>query len=416
MAEQSQKSEEMWSRQMALGSQSGRQIGQGRFMYRRRKGRPGRWIAVLLIICGLGGIYWMTLSGPSSLQADGDQPATLTLDGGSSTAPRADTESTPSFTKEQAHTAKIDEVTTNTTSAADIRSTADFEQVAEIVAPEPRTEILAEIEPVAPVRVADTTSASQNGSLMISEYASLAMTDPIAARAGLTSLIASGTLGSQDLKGARAELNDLGRVLFFDPSSLPNDPFVDRYTVSEGDSLSRIAKRGQITADWRIIQRLNNLRNPNAIRVGQSLKVPSGTFHAVVHKSDYTMDLYIENDSGKVIVASYPVGLGAYDGTPTGRFVVRTNSRLVNPQWTNPRTGEFFYADDPENPIGERWIGLRGIDPENQNLLGYGIHGTIDPDSIGDMRSMGCIRLRDEDVKVIYEALTEQGSQITILP
>ncbi len=401
---------------MALGSQSGRQIGQGRFMYRRRKGRPGRWIAVLLIICGLGGIYWMTLSGPSSLQADGDQPATLTLDGGSSTAPRADTESTPSFTKEQAHTAKIDEVTTNTTSAADIRSTADFEQVAEIVAPEPRTEILAEIEPVAPVRVADTTSASQNGSLMISEYASLAMTDPIAARAGLTSLIASGTLGSQDLKGARAELNDLGRVLFFDPSSLPNDPFVDRYTVSEGDSLSRIAKRGQITADWRIIQRLNNLRNPNAIRVGQSLKVPSGTFHAVVHKSDYTMDLYIENDSGKVIVASYPVGLGAYDGTPTGRFVVRTNSRLVNPQWTNPRTGEFFYADDPENPIGERWIGLRGIDPENQNLLGYGIHGTIDPDSIGDMRSMGCIRLRDEDVKVIYEALTEQGSQITILP
>ena len=150
--------------------------------------------------------------------------------------------------------------------------------------------------------------------------------------------------------------------------------------------------------------------------MGQSLKIPAGTFHAVVHKSDFMMDLYIENDSGKVIVASYPVGLGAYDGSPTGRFVVRTNSRLVNPQWTNPRTGEFFYADDPENPIGERWVGLQGIDPDNKDLLGYGIHGTIDPDSIGDMQSMGCIRLRDEDVKVVYEALTEKGSQITILP
>ena len=255
--------------------------------------------------------------------------------------------------------------------------------------------------------------ATQDGNLLIGEYATLAMTDPISARAGLTSLIASGSLGPQDLTRARAELNDLGKVLFFDPSSLPNDPFVTRYTVSDGDSLSRIVKRGEMAADWRIIQRLNNLKNPNAIRVGQSLKIPSGTFHAVVHKSDYTMDL---NQSGKVIIASYPVGLGAYDGTPTGRFVVRTNSRLVNPQWTNPRTGEFFYADDPENPIGERWIGLRGIDPQNQDLLGYGIHGTIDPDSIGDMQSMGCIRLRDEDVKVVYEALTEQGSQITILP
>ena len=404
---------------MALGSQSGRQIGQGRFMYRRRKGRPGRWIAVLLIICGLGGIYWMTQTGPSSLQADGDPTNMITLDGGSNSNMETASDQVPSFANEQENTAIIGDVIMNETatpteptlteSATRTEESADAEnQPAELV----RTEI----EPVTPTSNPEPMKTTQNRAQMIGEYATLAMTDPIAARAGLTSLIASGSLGSEDLKSARAELNDLGRVLFFDPSSLPNDPFVARYTVSEGDSLSRIAKRGQISADWRIIQRLNNLRNPNAIRVGQSLKIPAGTFHAVVHKSDFMMDLYIENDSGKVIVASYPVGLGAYDGTPTGRFVVRTNSRLVNPQWTNPRTGEFFYADDPENPIGERWVGLQGIDPDNKDLLGYGIHGTIDPDSIGDMQSMGCIRLRDEDVKVVYEALTEKGSQITILP
>lgn len=383
-------------------------------MYRRRKGRPGRWLAVILIICGLGGIYWMTTTGPKSLQADADQPKALTLDGGAP-AP-SPSQSAPSFTNVGEKDADFDDRMGDRELLEVVESAPESTQTRGLVSGSTPTGQPTELEPLTQDPSPTQVMATQDGNLLIGEYATLAMTDPISARAGLTSLIASGSLGPQDLTRARAELNDLGKVLFFDPSSLPNDPFVTRYTVSDGDSLSRIAKRGEMAADWRIIQRLNNLKNPNAIRVGQSLKIPSGTFHAVVHKSDYTMDLYLENQSGKVIIASYPVGLGAYDGTPTGRFVVRTNSRLVNPQWTNPRTGEFFYADDPENPIGERWIGLRGIDPQNQDLLGYGIHGTIDPDSIGDMQSMGCIRLRDEDVKVVYEALTEQGSQITILP
>ena len=82
---------------MALGSQSGRQIGQGRFMYRKRKGRPGRWLAVILIICGLGGIYWMTRTGPSSLQADGDEPTMLTLDGGTTNEAINEQQNTPLF-------------------------------------------------------------------------------------------------------------------------------------------------------------------------------------------------------------------------------------------------------------------------------------------------------------------------------
>ena len=90
--------------------------------------------------------------------------------------------------------------------------------------------------------------------------------------------------------------------------------------------------------------------------------------------------------------------------------------KAVNPQWRNPRTGEFFYSDDPKNPIGERWIGIKGIDQTNNELLGYGIHGTIDEASIGQMQSMGCIRMNDADVKLVYDALTERGSIIEIVP
>ena len=197
---------------------------------------------------------------------------------------------------------------------------------------------------------------------------------------------------------------------------IPQDPFVGKYVVQPGDSLSRIAQNADVKAEWMMIKRMNRLDNPNAIRVGQSLKIPIGTFHAEVSKSDYILDLYLENEHGRVVVASCPVGLGEFDATPTGRFVVREHSKLINPQWRNPRTGEFFYSDDPENPIGERWIGIKGIDPTNNELLGYGIHGTIDANSIGRMESMGCIRMHDADVKLVYDALTERGSIIEITP
>ena len=84
-------------------------------MYRRRKGRPGRWIAVLLIICGLGGIYWMTKTGPSSLQADGDPTNMITLDGGSNSNSDAAPAQAPSFANEQENTANIGDVVMNET-------------------------------------------------------------------------------------------------------------------------------------------------------------------------------------------------------------------------------------------------------------------------------------------------------------
>ena len=162
-------------------------------MYRRRKGRPGRWIAVLLIICGLGGIYWMTKSGPSSLQADGDQPTMLTLDGGSTSQGTSEPkngyfvdntrESDPIILDLDANSSPVEEAESDGNPGREL-------ETAQRTSP---TEIAAEIEPLVPTEQLVETSPSQDGSLVISEYASLAMTDPIAARAGLTSLIASGT-------------------------------------------------------------------------------------------------------------------------------------------------------------------------------------------------------------------------------
>jgi lipoprotein-anchoring transpeptidase ErfK/SrfK len=76
-------------------------------------------------------------------------------------------------------------------------------------------------------------------------------------------------------------------------------------------------------------------------------------------------------------------------------------------------TGQRYEADDPANPIGEHWLGIEGVEDANSALLGYGIHGTVDNDSIGHDRSLGCVRLLADDVALVWETLAE-GSSVEI--
>lgn len=209
-----------------------------------------------------------------------------------------------------------------------------------------------------------------------------------------------------------AGIND---TLIFSKIALDTDPYTDTHVVANGELLGSIANRCRV--EWRFLARINGIADPSKIQAGQSIKIVHGPFHAVVDKSEYRMDIYIgePNELGQqMFVRSFPIGLGEFGSTPIGEWVVRKGSKLINPTWRNPRTGEFFGADDPDNPIGERWIGIRGIDENTELLSGYGIHGTIDPDSIGKDMSMGCIRMLPDDVIHVYEMLTEERSLVWI--
>ncbi len=173
----------------------------------------------------------------------------------------------------------------------------------------------------------------------------------------------------------------------------------------------------ELQVDWRLIQRVNAMADPRKLRVGQKLKLVNGPFHAVVTKREYRLDLYADPrdpDGNRLYIRSFGVGLGEHDSTPIGKFAVKSGSKLVDPYWVNPRTGQRFANSDPLNPIGERWIGLEGADPASAGLTGYGLHGTIDPASIGHDASMGCVRMLGEDVEVVYELLQERVSQVEI--
>lgn len=103
----------------------------------------------------------------------------------------------------------------------------------------------------------------------------------------------------------------------------------------------------------------------------------------------------------------FPVGLGRDDSTPRGEFYVA--NKISNPDWYD--RGRVVKADDPENPLGRRWLGLGG--PEGPTS--YGIHPTEEPGAIGGNRSRGCIRMRPADAEQVF-AWCEIGTPVTIGP
>ena len=244
----------------------------------------------------------------------------------------------------------------------------------------------------------------------------LADTDPVAARAILTRLLDGSATTNADRLRAYEAINKLNAVLTFSERVLANDPYAKQYTVKEGDSLSNIRKAQHLDCEWRFLQRINHLSNERSIRIGQVLKTPTGSFHGEVHKSEFRLNIFEGDGPDRVMVASYPISLGEFNSTPTGAFAIRPRSKLIDPEWRNPRTGQHFQSNDPANPIGERWIGLKGIEPHNKDFEGYGIHGTTDIASIGKQASMGCVRMLPQDVEVVYELLTEPNSIVTIAP
>jgi lipoprotein-anchoring transpeptidase ErfK/SrfK len=113
-------------------------------------------------------------------------------------------------------------------------------------------------------------------------------------------------------------------------------------------------------------------------------------------------------------VRSFNVGLGQHGSTPTGTWMVAPQGKLKNPKWWGTPDEPAKEAGDPLNPLGKFWIGLNGTDGDAVGKEGFGIHGTIDPASIGKEMSHGCIRLVNENVEWVYQMLVDGKSTIIV--
>jgi lipoprotein-anchoring transpeptidase ErfK/SrfK len=199
------------------------------------------------------------------------------------------------------------------------------------------------------------------------------------------------------LRGAIAgRIDGTARSIYFDPQ--PH--YMAPYEVAPGDQLRVFARRYNVP--WEYLARLNRIEDPSRVKAGQRLKVIKGPFAAVVDLGDFTLTVHAHG----YYVRRYPVGVGKDGSTPMGTFHVVLKE--TNPKYYGPDV--VMERNDPANPLGERWIGL---DDGTGQPSSYGLHGTIDPGSIGKAASRGCVRLRNEDVAEVYDLLGV-GSEVVI--
>ncbi|MEH2368977.1 MAG: L,D-transpeptidase [Nostoc sp.] len=115
----------------------------------------------------------------------------------------------------------------------------------------------------------------------------------------------------------------------------------------------------------------------------------------VVDLSDRRTYVY----AGDEVIASYPIAVGKKGWeTPTGSFQVIHMRHY--PIWRHPITGKVFEAGT-DSPLGDRWIGFWS---DGRNEIGF--HGTPDVDLVGTAVSHGCLRMRNSDVRLLYEQVS----------
>lgn len=166
------------------------------------------------------------------------------------------------------------------------------------------------------------------------------------------------------------------------------------HEVKPGDSLGKLSKQFGTTVE--LIKKSNGLAN-DVIRVGQRLRIWKGKFSVFVDKSQNVLIL----KSGEEVVKVYNVSTGSNNSTPVGKFKI--TSKLVDPVWF--KSGAVVPPESPDNVLGTRWMGF--------DIAGYGIHGTTEPDKIGQQVTAGCVRMRNEEVEELY-TLVPLGTEVTV--
>ncbi len=172
--------------------------------------------------------------------------------------------------------------------------------------------------------------------------------------------------------------------------------FVPAYTIQPGDQLRKIASEHKLS--WEYLARLNRI-DPRRLQAGKKLKVIRGPFSAHVSLSRFELTVHLQS----YFVKKYSVGIGKDRSSPQGKLAVL--EKIADPQYTDP-VGRVIEGKDPRNPLGPRWLDLGNS---------YGIHGTIEPESIGKAASRGCIRLQNDDAIEVYDFLVK-GSEVVIEP
>ena len=184
----------------------------------------------------------------------------------------------------------------------------------------------------------------------------------------------------------------LNRKLLITTSD-PRD--VEFVAIAHGENPTAVARRVRsLHGEPGLLFMLNGMKPGTVIRAGAKLRVTRGAWSLFVDKSLFRLWIAYEGAPFK----EYPVCIGAEDKTPAAAWTV--DLKNPKPTWTAPpewiereRIRNPIPYGHPKNPLGEYWVGL-----ESPGFMGFGIHGTNEPHTIGSKASNGCVRMLNADV------------------
>lgn len=165
------------------------------------------------------------------------------------------------------------------------------------------------------------------------------------------------------------------------------------YAPKKGETLYDISRKFNMTPEL--------LKEINAVSEGEELpgelKIVPGNFSITIEREKNILILYREGKFFK----EYSVATGRDLSTPLGEYTIA--SKLIKPPWI--WKGEVITADDEDYPLGTRWMGL--------SSTRIGIHGTKDPQYIGEYVSSGCIRMHNSDIEELFK-IVPFGTKVII--
>ena len=195
----------------------------------------------------------------------------------------------------------------------------------------------------------------------------------------------------ENISDVQDKIGKLNIAILFSKTITNKDVF---YEVEPGDTLIRIAKKFGTTVD--LIKMANSLKSEN-IKARAKLKISKAKYKILVDKSQNILTLLSDDD----IIKVYRVSTGENNCTPVGNFKIV--NKIIDPVWYTEKA--MVPAESPDNVLGSRWMGF--------NLPGYGIHGTVSPEKIGQQATKGCVRMINAEVEELYKIIPI-GTEVTV--
>ena len=201
------------------------------------------------------------------------------------------------------------------------------------------------------------------------------------------------SMSTEQAKRCTAALDELAGTVIYSQESFMEPAYV----VQEGETLEQVAAKYQVPVDF--LARINGIEAPFELYPGESLKVVKGPFRAELRSDQAELTVFL----GRHYAGRFAARIGADLPIAEGNYEVA--SKEAGREYFDRTTGYRVGREDPSNPYGSYWIGLRGEQVTAAHNVG--IHVDMgSPDA-------GCIAVSQSDASDLNSILSI-GSRLTV--